>query len=86
MNQIYSEKTDVWSFGITVIEILTRQNPYPEKSIVVVAEMVAKGNLKGEIPEWTSEEMKELLTKCFEHDPTQRISFKVFLFFFFCFF
>ena len=30
--QIYSEKTDVWAFGITMLEILTREKPYGDKN------------------------------------------------------
>ena len=26
----YSLKSDVWSFGVTVVEILTRDKPYPK--------------------------------------------------------
>jgi len=27
--KIFSTKSDVWAWGITCIEILTRKNPYP---------------------------------------------------------
>jgi serine/threonine protein kinase len=26
----YSLKSDVWSFAVTIVEILTREKPYPE--------------------------------------------------------
>jgi len=55
---------------------LTRQLPYPEKTNIVVVETVAKGQLIGEIPEWTNVGTKQFLKKCFEYDPNQRISFK----------
>lgn len=29
-HQSYSTKSDVWSFGITMIEIITRDAPYPD--------------------------------------------------------
>lgn len=32
----YSEKSDVWSFGVTCIEILTRESPYPGMDAVQV--------------------------------------------------
>ena len=32
MQRKYSERSDVWAFGITVIEILTRLTPYPALS------------------------------------------------------
>ena len=39
----YSEKSDVWAFGITVIELVTRKAPYPDMNVVHVA---TKGNTK----------------------------------------
>lgn len=28
-HRIYSNKTDVWSYGVTLIEILIRDDPFP---------------------------------------------------------
>ena len=79
MKQEYSEKTDVWSFGITVIEILTRQAPYPNKTRVEVLTSVSKGELPIEFnEEWSNEAIKQFLKeKCFAFNPNQRFSFKV---------
>ena len=76
----YSEKTDVWSFGITVIEILTRKPPYPYQTGSEVISLVGNGQLPIEWNEkWVNEEMKEfLIEKCFAFDPNQRYSFKVY--------
>ena len=35
-SRVYSEKTDVWAFGITMIEILTRAPPYGSKNSAAV--------------------------------------------------
>ena len=32
----YSTKSDVWSFGVTIIEIWTQKIPYPEFSLFQV--------------------------------------------------
>ena len=32
ISQVYSEKTDIWAFGITMLEILTREKPYGDKN------------------------------------------------------
>ena len=75
----YSEKTDVWSFGITIIEILTRESPYPNKTRVEVITSVSKGELPIEFnEEWSNEATKQfLIEKCFAFDANQRSSFKV---------
>ena len=75
----YSEKTDVWSFGITIIEILTRESPYPNKTRVEVITSVSKGELPIEFnEEWSNEATKQFLKeKCFAFDANQRSSFKV---------
>ena len=34
---MYSEKTDVWAFGVTMIEILSRSTPYGDENPVTAA-------------------------------------------------
>ena len=79
--QEYSEKTDVWSFGITVIEIFTRKIPYPNKTTSEIISAISKQQLPIEWNEekWgANQEMKQfLIEKCFAFDPNQRSSFKV---------
>ena len=77
-NGEYSEKTDVWSFGITVIEILTRKAPYPNKTTSQVITAVSKGESIIEYPDWLNQQMKQfLIEKCFVFDPKQRSNFSV---------
>ena len=81
MKQEYSEKTDVWSFGITVIEIFTRKIPYSNKTTSEIISAISKQQLPIEWNEqkWNgNEEVKQLLVeKCFVFDANQRSSFKV---------
>ena len=83
-NREYSEKTDVWSFGITMIEILTRKSPYPNKTTSEVISAISKGILAIEFnEEWANEQTKQfLIKKCFAFDPNQRSNFKVSLLFY----
>ena len=36
----YSTKSDVWSFGVTIIEIWTQKIPYPELSLFQVVSSI----------------------------------------------
>jgi len=76
-NQVYSEKSDVWSFGIVCIEILTRKRPYPELDAFEVVYRTRNGELKPTIPENCPEGLKTVLELCFEFDPQRRPTFKV---------
>jgi len=39
-DKVYSDKSDVWSFGVTLWEVLTRKNPYPQMDLITVATKV----------------------------------------------
>lgn len=41
-DRVYGTKTDVWSFGATIIEIVTRNVPFPEFEGLQVAAKVAR--------------------------------------------
>ena len=75
----YSEKTDVWSFGVTCVEILTREKPYPTENGVEVMTAVSKGEKHPDnIPEWTPIELKQfLIENCFAFEADNRTTFKV---------
>eukprot|EP01122_Echinamoeba_exundans_P008092 TRINITY_DN261_c0_g1_i1.p1 TRINITY_DN261_c0_g1~~TRINITY_DN261_c0_g1_i1.p1 ORF type:complete len:1204 (-),score=203.30 TRINITY_DN261_c0_g1_i1:934-4545(-) len=76
----YSEKTDVWAFGATLIEIFTGKVPFPNKSIVEAFKAVSQqgksplDDVEGDavLPAW----LKSTLEKCFIRDASQRPSFK----------
>jgi len=74
-DSVYGTKSDVWSFGITVIEILTRQPPFPGIDQLQVAAKVASRELQPQIPSNASPRYAKLLQTCFAFSPEDRPAF-----------
>ncbi|KNC47228.1 TKL protein kinase, partial [Thecamonas trahens ATCC 50062] len=72
-----SPAADVYAFGITMWEMLTRTEPYKGTHPVVAANDVAaavRRPLLGLVPEW-GEAYVPLMTAAWEHEPEERPSF-----------
>jgi serine/threonine protein kinase len=68
----YSEKSDVWSFGCLVLEVLTKKIPFAEiPNTMDVALLVIHGGCPP-IPDTAPEEYKVLLHRCFARNPDDR--------------
>ena len=74
MNQ-FSAKSDVWSFGVTLWEILSRRQPFEDKTIYQVKEEVLRHKLRLPLfPKWP-EMFRNLLVSCWRTDPQLRPDF-----------
>lgn len=74
----YSVKSDAWSFGVVINEILTRGTPYPDYPITQVASLVSNGSMKPELsPELVKKwpDLQHLIEWCTEYDPNMRPTF-----------
>uniref|UniRef100_A0A0G4H597 Protein kinase domain-containing protein n=1 Tax=Chromera velia CCMP2878 TaxID=1169474 RepID=A0A0G4H597_9ALVE len=71
----YSEKADVFSFGVVLWEILSRQPPYPGMDPVNVATQVVKNGLRPEIPPDSPRRWVSLMNRCWAQDPKDRLDF-----------
>lgn len=69
----YSEKSDCFSFGITVSEIISGELPHAELDLLAAAEAIRKGatpSLEKGYPDW----LAALLKRCWAMNPKDRPS------------
>ncbi|KAI8012815.1 putative serine/threonine-protein kinase SIS8 [Camellia lanceoleosa] len=70
-----SEKVDVFSFGITMWEILTGEEPYANMHCGAIIGGILKDTLRPPIPERCDPEWRTLMEQCWSTDPEARPSF-----------
>lgn len=71
----YTEKVDVYSFGIVMWEMVARREPYQGQKGVQVAFAAAEG-MRPEVPATCPENYAGLMQRCWANDPEERPSFK----------
>merc|ERR1711879_1068121 len=59
----YSEKADVYSFGIVMWEVLTRNVPYADQTFMSVALEILDGK-RPDVPSDCPPEFKQLMQRC----------------------
>jgi alpha-tubulin suppressor-like RCC1 family protein len=74
----YSEKADVFSFGIILWELWVQEPPYKNIDRIIVAKKVATDrNYRPRLDSNTiPDEMKQLMVACWDYDPDQRPTFE----------
>jgi hypothetical protein len=76
----FSEKTDVWAYGVTMWEVFTfaREQPYQDMSDQEVIDDAIKGpdRLLPPIPQACPAEVYEVMKRCWIDDPSVRTGFK----------
>ncbi|XP_054783569.1 uncharacterized protein LOC129290708 isoform X2 [Prosopis cineraria] len=73
-NQV-SEKVDVFSFGISMWEILTGEEPYADMHCGAIIGGIVKNTLRPPIPPHCDPEWRKLMEECWSPDPDSRPSF-----------
>ncbi|XP_052781124.1 hepatocyte growth factor receptor-like isoform X1 [Mya arenaria] len=71
----YSSKSDVWSFGIVLWELMTRGvNPYPEVDNWDIVRYLKHGRRMPQ-PQYCPDELYNIMRKCWHPDPRKRPEF-----------
>lgn len=71
----YDTSVDVYSFGITLWELLTGSVPYSHLTPLQAAVGVVQKDLRPEIPETCPPELADIMKQCWEHNPALRPDF-----------
>ena len=73
----YDTRSDVWSFGVLALEVLTQRRPYAGSHLtpVQIAIGVSEGALFPQLPADLPEPLADLLLVCFSPDPAERPPF-----------
>lgn len=75
-NKTYSFRSDVYSFSITMWELLARSSPYPECDAFGTAVQVCYEGLRPPLPENADQMLVALMQKCWAANPDERPAFK----------
>lgn len=75
-NRSYDEKADVYSFGIIVWELLSRECPYEGMTAIQCALAVLNRDKRPEIPKWCPPGLHALIKACVKKEPSERPSFE----------
>jgi serine/threonine protein kinase len=78
-NKKYSEKADVYSFGIVLWEIYSGQVPYEGMQQIQTGLGVLNKNLRPKIPHACPKPIANLIKQCWDKDPKKRPSFETIL-------
>ena len=74
--QNYGYKSDIWSFGCTVFEMLSTEPPYRELNRYAALFKIVTEGLNPSFPPNTSNHCVEFITACFQKNPQDRPSAK----------
>jgi len=69
---IYSPKSDVWSFGVLIWELMTERVPFQGENLMALSFKIATGKRTLEIPSSWLPELHDLTGLCWAFDPDER--------------
>ncbi|CAF0851567.1 unnamed protein product [Brachionus calyciflorus] len=76
--KIFSIKTDIWAFGLTVWEIFSfGEHPWPNMTAAEMLQKIEHEKKRLSIPYMCSREFYKILLSCWSNSPNDRPSFKI---------
>jgi predicted Ser/Thr protein kinase len=75
-NNSYSYKSDVWSFGIVLYEILARSEPHIDIDPIEVGRLIRDFHLRPVPPPESNKVLVDLMNKCLASNPEDRPAFE----------
>ncbi|CAI2353694.1 unnamed protein product [Caenorhabditis sp. 36 PRJEB53466] len=75
-NNTWSESSDVWSFGVVLWELLSREEPYQGQIPAAIAFQIAMRGQSLAIDEKCPEKWKNIMQKCWAIEPRDRPTFR----------
>eukprot|EP01117_Protostelium_nocturnum_P008294 TRINITY_DN2962_c0_g1_i2.p1 TRINITY_DN2962_c0_g1~~TRINITY_DN2962_c0_g1_i2.p1 ORF type:complete len:1112 (-),score=374.17 TRINITY_DN2962_c0_g1_i2:72-3407(-) len=75
LSREYSNKSDVFSFGVVIWEILTASDPWPNMGVLEAAMAVAKEGARLPIYDWFNKTLADLMKECWATNPEDRPDF-----------
>eukprot|EP01095_Lingulamoeba_sp_RSL-Kostka_P001500 TRINITY_DN12086_c0_g1_i1.p1 TRINITY_DN12086_c0_g1~~TRINITY_DN12086_c0_g1_i1.p1 ORF type:complete len:557 (+),score=118.40 TRINITY_DN12086_c0_g1_i1:74-1744(+) len=74
-HESYSEKCDVYSYGVVIWEAYTRKKPYKNLTAFQVVVAVVNSGLRPQIPENCPQNWRQLMQDCWDEHPDNRPTF-----------